>query len=296
MKSYRPEELFDENGTLIPELAGTGAQGQAAHGRQSARQRRPAAARSEDAGFPRLRRGCAQARARSSREATRVMGQMLRDVMKLNADAANFRVVGPDETASNRLDALFEVTNRESTAEILPNDDHVAARRPRDGSAQRAHVPGLAGRLSAHRPARLLLLLRSLHPHHRFHVQPARQVAEDYAPHSLAAAHRFAELSADLARLAAGPQRLQPSGPRLHRSRGEQEGGHRARLSAAGRQHAALGHRPLPAQPQLRQRDRGRQAARAAVARHGCRHRALHRRHRHLGLGQQRSTASSRTW
>jgi xylulose-5-phosphate/fructose-6-phosphate phosphoketolase len=54
------------------------------------------------------------------------MGRMLRDVMKLNAAAANFRVVGPDETASNRLDALFEVTNRESMAEILPNDDHVA--------------------------------------------------------------------------------------------------------------------------------------------------------------------------
>ena len=60
-------------------------------------------------------------------EATRVMGKMLRDVMKLNADAANFRVVGPDETASNRLDALFEVTNRMSEAEIYANDDHVAA-------------------------------------------------------------------------------------------------------------------------------------------------------------------------
>jgi xylulose-5-phosphate/fructose-6-phosphate phosphoketolase len=54
------------------------------------------------------------------------MGKMLRDIMKSNADAANFRVVGPDETTSNRLDALFEVTNRESMAEIFPNDDHVA--------------------------------------------------------------------------------------------------------------------------------------------------------------------------
>ena len=149
-------------------------------------------------------------------------------------------------------------------------------------------MPGLARRLSAHRPPRLLLLLRSLHPHHRFDVQPARQVAEDHARDSLAAADRVAELPADVARLAAGPQRLQPPGSRLHRSRGEQEGRRRARLSAARCQHAALGDRPLPAQPQLRQRDRRRQAARAAVARHGCRHRALHRRHRHLGLGQQR--------
>jgi xylulose-5-phosphate/fructose-6-phosphate phosphoketolase len=59
-------------------------------------------------------------------EPTRIMGQFLRDVMKLNAESRNFRVVGPDETASNRLDALFEVTNRVSTAEILPTDDHIS--------------------------------------------------------------------------------------------------------------------------------------------------------------------------
>jgi xylulose-5-phosphate/fructose-6-phosphate phosphoketolase len=59
-------------------------------------------------------------------EATRVMGQLLRDVMKLNADASNFRVVGPDETASNRLGALMDVTDRVSTAKIVPGDDHVS--------------------------------------------------------------------------------------------------------------------------------------------------------------------------
>ena len=56
------------------------------------------------------------------------------------------------------------------------------------------------------------------------------------------------------------------------------------------------GGRPLPAQPQLRQRDRRREAARAAVARYGGRHPALHGRHRHLGLGQQRRRTASRTW
>ena len=59
-------------------------------------------------------------------EGARTMGAFLRDVMTLNEEAKNFRVVSPDETASNRWNALFEVTNRESTAEILPNDDHVA--------------------------------------------------------------------------------------------------------------------------------------------------------------------------
>ena len=54
------------------------------------------------------------------------MGQMLRDVMAQSAESRNFRMVGPDETASNRLGALFEVTNRESTATILPTDDHLA--------------------------------------------------------------------------------------------------------------------------------------------------------------------------
>jgi xylulose-5-phosphate/fructose-6-phosphate phosphoketolase len=54
------------------------------------------------------------------------MGRFLRDVMKLNAESRNFRVVGPDETASNRLGDLFEVTNRVSTAEILPTDDHLS--------------------------------------------------------------------------------------------------------------------------------------------------------------------------
>jgi xylulose-5-phosphate/fructose-6-phosphate phosphoketolase len=59
-------------------------------------------------------------------EATRVLGGFLRDVMKLNMGTSNFRVVGPDETASNRLDALFEVTNRVTTETILPTDDHEA--------------------------------------------------------------------------------------------------------------------------------------------------------------------------
>ena len=59
-------------------------------------------------------------------EATRVLGCMLRDVLTLNQDARNFRIFGPDETSSNRLDAAFEVTTRESTAEVFPFDDHVA--------------------------------------------------------------------------------------------------------------------------------------------------------------------------
>ena len=60
-------------------------------------------------------------------EDTRVLGQYLRDVIKLNAEARSFRIFGPDETASNRLTPVFEVTDRQWEAEILKNDDHLAA-------------------------------------------------------------------------------------------------------------------------------------------------------------------------
>ena len=83
-------------------------------------------------------------------------------------------------------------------------------------------------------------LLRGVHPHHRLDVQPARQVAQGVQPHPVAAADRVAQLLPQLARLAAGPQRLQPPGPRLHRPRRQQEGRGRPRLPAAGRQHAAV--------------------------------------------------------
>ena len=162
------------------------------------------------------------------------------------------------------------------------------ARRPGDGDAERAPVPGLARRLSADRPARLLLLLRGLHPHHRFDVQPACEMAEGLQRHRVAPADRIAQLSVVEPRLAAGPQRLFPPGSRLHRSCDEQEGRGRARLSAAGRQLPAFRHRPLSAQPQLRQRRRRRQAAVAAMADHGSGDQALHGGARHLGVGEQR--------
>jgi xylulose-5-phosphate/fructose-6-phosphate phosphoketolase len=81
---------------------------------------------------------------------------------------------------------------------------------------------------------------------------------------------------------------IQPSGSGVHRPRGEQKGRHHPRLSAPRHQYPAVRNRPLSAQPQLCQCHRRRQAARAAVAGHGCRHQTLHGRARHLGMGQQR--------
>jgi xylulose-5-phosphate/fructose-6-phosphate phosphoketolase len=125
MKSYRPEELFDENGTLqreLQDLAPKGARRMGAsphaNGGLLLQDLRMPDFRDYAVAVPRP--GAATA------EATRVLGHMLRDVMKLNQDARNFRVFGPDETASNRLEALFEVTGRTWEAEILPTDEHMS--------------------------------------------------------------------------------------------------------------------------------------------------------------------------
>jgi xylulose-5-phosphate/fructose-6-phosphate phosphoketolase len=126
MRSYRPEQLFDDTGKLIPELAALAPEGDR---RMGANRHANGGLLLRDLAMPNFRDyaepvpspGIAIA------EGTRPLGRMLRDVLKLNAGAGNFRVFGPDETSSNRLDAVFEVTDRTSTAAILPSDDHVSA-------------------------------------------------------------------------------------------------------------------------------------------------------------------------
>jgi xylulose-5-phosphate/fructose-6-phosphate phosphoketolase len=124
MKSYKPEELFDPSGKLLPEIAELAPQGAR---RMGANPHANGGLLLRDLIMPDFRDYAVQVPKPGTLEgeATRVMGRFLRDVMKLNAESRNFRVVGPDETASNRLDALFEVTDRVSTAEILPTDDHI---------------------------------------------------------------------------------------------------------------------------------------------------------------------------
>ncbi|HZS06005.1 MAG TPA: phosphoketolase family protein [Blastocatellia bacterium] len=125
MRSYKPEELFDESGILRPELKELSPRGER---RMGANPHANGGLLLRDLRMPDFRDyavevpepGTVQA------EATRVMGNFLRDVMKLNLESRNFRVMGPDETASNRLNALFEVTDRVFTGEILPGDDHVS--------------------------------------------------------------------------------------------------------------------------------------------------------------------------
>ncbi len=99
-------------------------------------------------------------------EATQVMGQFLRDVMKLNLESRNFRLFSPDENNSNRWQDVLEVTNRAWVAETLSYDDHLAADgRVMEMLSEHQCQGWLEGYL-LDRPARLLLVLRSLHPHH----------------------------------------------------------------------------------------------------------------------------------
>ena len=154
--------------------------------------------------------------------------------------------------------------------------------------ALRAHVRGLAGGLPAHRPPRLLQQLRGLHPHRGLHVLPACQVAQGLQRAALAAGHRLPELYPLLQRLAAGPQRLHPPGPRFPGPRGQQEGRRGADVSAPRCQLPALLLCPLHQQPELCERARHLQAPPPPVADHGAGREALHPGHRHLAVGLQR--------
>ena len=125
MKSYRAEELFDKNGRLIPELAELSPKGER---RMGANPHTNGGLLLKELKLPDFRDyavkvpkpGVVEA------ESTRVQGEFIRDVLKLNSEARNFRIFSPDETASNRWTNLLEITSRCSTAEVIPIDDHVA--------------------------------------------------------------------------------------------------------------------------------------------------------------------------
>jgi xylulose-5-phosphate/fructose-6-phosphate phosphoketolase len=125
MKSYRAEELFDEGGRLKPELAALAPEG---NRRMGANPHANGGLLLKELRMPDFREYAVEVPKPGGvdAEATRVLGAFLRDIMKLSAGSRNFRVFGPDETASNRLDALFEATERAWDAETLPEDVHLA--------------------------------------------------------------------------------------------------------------------------------------------------------------------------
>jgi xylulose-5-phosphate/fructose-6-phosphate phosphoketolase len=125
MKSYKPEELFDENGTLIDELAELAPKGQR---RMGDNPHANGGILLRDLKMPDFRDYAVEVTnpGTTYAEATRVMGQFLRDVMKRNQESRNFRIVGPDETASNRWGDVFEATDRAWMDETFSYDDHLS--------------------------------------------------------------------------------------------------------------------------------------------------------------------------
>ena len=126
LKSYRPQELFDAGGKLVQELAelaptGRRRMGSNLHANGGALLQPLSMPRFLDYAVAVPQPGAVEA------EATRVLGTFLRDVMKLNLKAANFRIFGPDETESNRLDAVFDVTGKAWMAELHEGDNHLSS-------------------------------------------------------------------------------------------------------------------------------------------------------------------------
>jgi xylulose-5-phosphate/fructose-6-phosphate phosphoketolase len=125
MRSYRPEELFDELGRLRPELAELAPEG---NRRMGANPHANGGILLRDLRMPDFREyGIEVPRpGGATGEDTRTLGVFLRDVIRRNADARNFRIFGPDETVSNRLTAVLDATDKQWQAEVVPTDDHLA--------------------------------------------------------------------------------------------------------------------------------------------------------------------------
>ena len=125
MRSYKPEELFDEHGRLNPELAELAPKGER---RMGANPHANGGMLLRDLHMPDFRAYAVDVPSPGAAVAgdTHVLGRFLRDMIRLNDDQRNFRLFGPDETISNRLEAVFEVTNRQWDAGLVKNDQFLA--------------------------------------------------------------------------------------------------------------------------------------------------------------------------
>ncbi|MDV2990802.1 MAG: Xylulose-5-phosphate phosphoketolase [Chroococcidiopsis sp. SAG 2025] len=125
MKSYKPEELFDAEGKLFPELAALAPTGQQ---RMGDNPHANGGILLRDLKMPDFRHYAVEVKnpGTTTSEATRVLGKFLADILRFNEKSQNFRIFGPDETASNRLGEVFKTTDRTWTADILPEDEQLS--------------------------------------------------------------------------------------------------------------------------------------------------------------------------
>ena len=227
-------------------------------------------------------------------EATRVQGQFLRDVIKLNAESRNFRIFSPDETNSNRWNAVFEVTDRQFTGEILPGDDHVAhdgrvmemlSEHQCQGWLEGYLLTGRHGFFSCYEA--FIHIVDSMFNQHAKWLKTIRHI-----PWRRPIASLNYLLTSHVWRQDHNGFSHQDPGFIDHVVNKKAEV---IRVYLPPDANTLLERdRPLPPQPQLRQRDRGRQAARAPVAYDGRGDQPLHGGHRHLVVGQQRPRRRAR--
>ena len=125
LKSYKPEELFDDNGLLLPELASLAPAGER---RMGANPHANGGGFLRELDLPDFRSYAVKVNYRGIHNEgnTHALGPFLRDVIKQNEARHNFRIFGPDELVSNRLEAVFETTNRQWSARVRPTDEFLA--------------------------------------------------------------------------------------------------------------------------------------------------------------------------
>ena len=244
LRSYRPEELFDEGGRLVPKLAELPPTGPR---RMSANPHANGGELLRDLVLPDFRDYAVEVPKPGTTlsEPTRVLGAFLRDVVARNSKS--FLLFGPDETASNRLGDVFEVTGRRWLAAAEQTDEDLAA----DGRvfevlSEHLCQGWLEGYLLTGRHGlfncyeAFIHIIDSMFNQHAKWLKVTRQI-----PWRRPIASLNYLLSSHVWRQ--DHNGFSHQDPGFHRPRREQEGGDHPRLPAAGREHAALGGRPLPA-------------------------------------------------
>ena len=285
--SYHPRELFDLAGRPRPELLKLVPQGDSRLG-MNPHANGGLLLRDLELPGPREHAVPVPAPGQISSEATKVLGEMLADVMRRNLATRNFRVVGPDETESNRLTAVIKVTGKAWEAEVKPVDVDL---RPDGRVLEILSEHTCQGWLEGY----LLTGRHGLFSCYEAFIHIVDSMLNQYA--------KWLKVSRKL------PWRLPIASLNYlitshvwrqdHNGFSHQDPGFidhvvnkKAEVTRVylppGCQLPAVGRRPLPAQPQLRQRDRRRQAPVAAVAGHRRRDPALHTRRGDLDLGEQR--------
>ena len=224
LRSYEPEALFEQDGRLRAELRALAPEGRR---RMSANPHANGGVLRKELKLPDFRDYAVKVEQAGKvlHENTKPLGEFLRDVMRENM--TSFRVFGPDETASNRLQSIYEASKKAWMAEMLPEDAD-GGELARDGRvmemlSEHTLVGWQEGYLLSGRHGFFHTYEAFAHVVD-FDVQPARQVARhQQEPRAMARFGLVAEYPAVLDRLAAGPQRLLAPGPGLHRPRDEQE-------------------------------------------------------------------------